>query len=382
VFAVGLLAGEAAIATAGYLVAHALALDPAPRRSRALALAPYLVVIVLWRAIYHRLGYGTFGSGVYLDPGAEPLAFARAFPARAVWLLASQLALPWSDFALLWQFISARAARIALGVAIATVISFALAFAPLCRRSATARFFAIGSLLAVIPISSTFPADRLLLFVGVGAMGLVGEWLATRPRTLPAAALAALLIFLHVILAAPLLALRSRSMVTADTALRRADDSIPKTPEMRGRPTILVNPPAFVGYVPIERAATGEPIPLFRGLASGTSAVELEREDDRTLRVRVPDGFAANATEQMLRSPSRPLRLGDRVELGDLAIEVTAAEHGQATGIRARFDRSLDDPSLWWGVWKGHGYVPFTPPRIGERVFIPPINLLEAVFGK
>ena len=82
-FALGLLAGEGAASIFGYLAAYALVLAPASWRRRLLALSPYLVLIVVWRLASRALGYASFGSGVYVDPLGEPLAFLgeRGHPA-------------------------------------------------------------------------------------------------------------------------------------------------------------------------------------------------------------------------------------------------------------------------------------------------------------
>jgi hypothetical protein len=386
---VGLLAGEAALATTAYLGAYALHLERGPWsatwKQRALSLAPYVAVVVVWRAVYVALGYGTFGSGVYLDPGSDPRAFVMALPGRALWLLAGQLALPWSDLATVWPYISTRATRIALAIAAAGVAIVAALVWPLVRRDATARFFATGMLFAVVPVCSTFPADRLLWFVGVGAMGLIAQWIVTSPRTIPWLVGVVLLLTVHLLLAAPLALLRSRSMDTVDRPLARVDASLPLTPDMAQRTIVLVNPPAdfFAGYLPIRRAALGEPLSRFRWLGSGTSELTLTREDARTLTVAQAGGFLAHVSERMLRSPSRPMAVGERVVMSGLEVEVLALEpDGRPAVARMRFRVPLEDPSLYWAKWGGRAYVPFALPKVGERVVLPAFNFLDAVFGK
>ena len=382
---VALLAGESSLAVVAYLVAYALCLDRARWRARVVSLAPHLAVVVVWRVVYRGLGYGTAASGVYLDPGSDPLAFVAALPSRAAYLIASQLALPWSDFATMWPFVSARAATVALTLAALTVALAVLLFLPLCRRDPVARFFAVGALLSVVPIASTFPADRLLWFVGVGAMGLVARWLATAPRAPWAAAVSALLVFLHLIVAPPLLALRSRSMNTVGRPLRRANDSLPASAALAGRVVILVNPPAdlFAGYLVLLRAADGDPLPPLHWLATGTSAVELTRTDERTLRVRPDGGFIPFISEHMLRDPRRPILRGSEIRMRALTIEVTeVGPDGRPAEVMAHFDRSLDASSLYWARWEGGRYVAFSPPPVGARVVLPATSFLEAVFGK
>ena len=384
VLAVALGAGESALAIAAYLFAYALCLDRGPWRERAWSLAPYLAVVVVWRVLYHALGFGTAYSGVYVDPGAEPLTFLRVLPSRAMFLLAGQLAAPWSDFAVLWGFVSPHAARNALVLVTVIVALFVALFLPLCRRDPLARFFAVGALAAVVPICSTFPADRLLWFVGIGAMGLVARWLELRPRTWWAAVVAVLLVLVHVVLAAPLLAVRSRSMDTVSRPLRRADASIPPYRASDGM-LVLVNPPSdiFAAYVVILRASEGRPLPPTRWLATGTSNVAVTRTDARTLEVKPDGGFIPFVSERMLRRLDRPFSRGQVIHLSGVDVTIVdVTGDGRPAEIAARFDRALDDPSLHWEAWHRSGFVPWTPPPVGGRVVLPAQSFLDAVFGK
>jgi uncharacterized integral membrane protein len=385
VLAVALGAGESALAVTAYLAAYALCLDEAPWRARVASLVPYLGVVIVWRVIYHALGFGTAYSGVYLDPGAEPLVFLRALPARATFLLAGQLAGPWSDFATLWQFVSPGAERTMLLVSAVVVVLFVALLTPLCRRDRLARFFALGALGALVPICSTFPADRLLWFVGVGAMGLVARWLELRPRAWWAAVVSALLVLVHLVLAAPLLALRSRSMDTVARPFHRADATLPPSDALRGGMLVLVNPPSdiFIAYIVILRASEGRPLPPTRWLATGTTAVTLTRLDERSVRVRPDGGFLPFVSEQMLRRPARAFVRGQTIRLDGLTLTIAdVMPDGRPAVAMARFDWPLEDPRLHWGVWQKGGFAPWTPPAVGATVVLPAINFLDAVFGK
>ncbi|MGZ3438613.1 MAG: hypothetical protein ACXVDD_03830 [Polyangia bacterium] len=382
---VALGAGESALAITAYLGAYALVLDRASWRSRALSLVPYVAVVAVWRVVYHALGFGTAYSGVYLDPGAEPLAFLRAMPSRAIFLAAGQLFTPWSDLAALWPFVSPHAERNALLFAGVVVALFVALLAPLCRRDPLARFFALGALGALVPVCSTFPADRLLWFVGIGAMGLLARWLELRPRAWWAVIVAALLILIHLVAAAPLLAVRSRSMQTVVRSLRRADASIPPSREVGDGMLVLLNPPSdvFVAYIVILRAAEGRPLPPTRWLATGTSTVAVTRVDERTLRIAPDGGFIPFMSERMLRRLDRPFVRGQRIQLDGVEITVTdVMPDGRPAQILARFERPLEHPTLHWAAWHGHGFQPWTPPPVGARVELPANSFLDAVFGE
>src|SRR5262249_53957812 len=157
--------------------------------------------------------------------------------------------------AVMYSYISPGAERLMLRIAIATVALFAIVLAPLCRRSPVARFYAVGALLAVVPVCSTFPHDRLLFFVGIGAMGLLAEWIGQMERKILPIAFLSLVVLIHVVLAIPFSLLRSRSIITAARPIERASDSLPKTPDVDARTLVLVNPPSdyLVGYIEILR---------------------------------------------------------------------------------------------------------------------------------
>jgi hypothetical protein len=372
---VGLLAGESALAAVAYLVAYAICLDRARWRDRALSLAPYGVAVVAWRLIYQALGYGTVGSAVYLDPGRDAHAFLHELPSRAAYLLASQFALPWADFAGFYEYLGPRAPRLMAQIAFATVALFALVFTPLCRRSATARFYALGTLLAVLPICSTLPADRLLFFTGLGAMGLIAEWLGQMPRKLPAILFAILLITIHVLLAVPFSWLRARTATTIRRPIERVSESLPKT----NATMVLVNPPSdyLVGFLAMQRAWHHEPIPRLRWLATGSDTITIKRTDERTLEVRPEHGFLAHLAERMLRSA--PFHVGETVTLSDLTVEVTAlTPDGRPAAATMRFARPLEDYQLY--EWHDLGFRPWTAPPVGATVTLPKIDFLKILF--
>jgi hypothetical protein len=377
--AAGLLAGEAALATGAYLAAYALFLDRGRAVERLRALAPYLLVVVAWRIAYRALGYGTSGSGVYLDPVADALAFVRLFPSRAAYLLSAQLALPWSDLAEMYPYISRHAVRVMTFIALGTVALFALVLAPVCRRSSLARFHATGALLAIVPACSTLPADRLLFFCGVGAFGLLAEWWAQMPRRLPAYAFATLLVLIHVVLAVPFSLLRTQAAITLRRPIERVSDSLPKTPELNRRTLVLMNPPSdyLVGFLAMMRAFRDEPVPRFRWLATGSTAIAVGRPDDRTLELRPDGGFLAQLGERMLRS--RPFAVGETVTVPDLTIAVTdVTPDGRPAVARVRFDEPLERYPFY--AWRDLGFAPWQPPPVGGSTTLPANDFLKILF--
>jgi hypothetical protein len=382
-FALSLGAGESALAIVAYLGAHALWLDNGSWRDRILALAPYAIITVAWRVLYVKLGYGVAGSGIYLDPGAHPAAFLGAAVTRIPFLLAAQLAGLWSDGASIYPVLGITA--VMLAIAVALVAAVGLACARLLRRDATARFFATGMVLAAVPIASTFPADRLLSFVGIGGMGLVAQLIAAalrdraqlgdgRIRRALCIAVALCMVIINLVLAPPFLVLRSRSMVAVQRMIDRADAGIPDT----GNVIIAAVPnEAFTSYIPIMRASQNRPRPAhLYWLATAVTPVTLERLDERTLRVTPDGGYLRYEVDRMLRA--RPFAAGDRIPLTGLEIEIErVTPDGRPASILAHF--SVPPESFTWLRWQGKSYAPYHPPAVGAREVLPAVDLVKLV---
>jgi hypothetical protein len=390
-FAISLGAGESSIAIVAYLVAHALWLDRGTWRQRLFALAPYLVIVIVWRVIYAQLGHGVAGSGIYLDPGADPGAFLVAAGTRIPYLLTGQLGLPWSDLSSLYPILGVVGVMMLVGVL--TIALVGLACARLLSRDPVSRFFATGMVLATVPIASTFPADRLLSFVGLGAMGLIAQLIAaafrhreqlgdSRARRIACVAVAIVMVLVHLVISPPLLVLRSRGMIAVAGVIDRADAGIPSDPGVADKTVIIVTTPsdALAGYIPIMRASRGQHRPAhLLWLATGTTAVTLERVDATTVRFTAPDGLLRHEIDQMMRSPRvRPFSVGDQVALPTVTLFIEAITFdGRPSRVRAQFAVPLEDASLVWRRWQDKTYVPYRPLAVGTSELFPPIDLLQ-----
>ena len=166
--------------------------------------------------------------------------------------------------------------------------------------------------LAAVPVCSTFPADRLLSFVGLGASGLIAQLIAAaftdraqlgdgRVRRAAAIVVAIVMTLVHVVLAPPLLVLRSRSMVAVARVIDRADAGIPSDRDVAGRTVIIASAPsdALAGFIPVMRVSRGQPRPAhLYWLATATTAVTLVRVDARTLRILPADGLLRYEIDQ------------------------------------------------------------------------------------
>jgi hypothetical protein len=383
-----LLAGEAALAVVGYLFAYALYLDPAPRSRALRRLLPYGVVVALWSLCYRALGFGARGSGLVIDPGSEPVRYLVNALERVPVLLTAQLAFPPSDSFEAYPLVAPWLPPLMTAVMLSVLLVMALALWPLLRARPVARFFALGAVLSALPVCAQFPHDRLLLFVGVGGMGLIAmllaEWLQ------PSADLRSLLgrraqrvvtygcAVLHLGIAPLWLPLRVRAPLDGQRMIGTAERSIDDTAAVRTKTVVLMNPPvdAYAGYVPPMRAARGQNRPFaVRWLATAGSDVRLERVDAHTLRVSPEHGFLALPSERMQRNPDNRMPVGYTVRFTDLSIEVASlTADGRPAEILARFDKPLEDPHYELMEWRGKVFVPFVPPAVGQTRVLPKVD--------
>ncbi len=240
--------------------------------------------------------------------------------------------------------------------------------------------------LALAPICATFPADRLLLFVGLGAFGLVAQFLADvrgrcglmetgRVRSLRrfgTKSLAVFFVVVHGVLAPIGLAVRSGMPIGPKSWLESTNIHVPFGAEIQDQSLVVVNAPLVMaaGYLPIRNALDGLPVPAHtRILAPHQVPIVVGRTDMHTLTVRPNDGFLNTPWDRLARSLEYPMSLGQRVHLTDVVVEVTGlTPDGRPAEATFRFVAPLEDSSLYWLFWDGDTYSPFAPPAIGETV--------------
>ncbi len=381
--ALALSAGEIALGTVGYLAAFGLFLDDGRASRRLSRLAPSIVVLGLWVALYKLGGFGSRGSGFYLDPSGEPLRFLGSLGERVGVLLVGQWTPMPADFYLAAGGGFVGAFQV-LGPLV--VLGLALGFGRLLFRSSTARFWGAGMMASLIPIAAAGPQNRLLFFVGIGAMGLLAEAIGSlheglqkeeRPnwKAAPSLAFAALLLFFHVALAPPASWMFLNLQASSGEKIQRAVDSIPDAPELARQDLILVNPvdAIYLGSsIPVMKVLSGKAPPArIRALSAG-APLAITRVDERTLEMVHEGGMFPTDFARFYRSESLPMAVGDGLKLPDFEAVVLAEQNGTPTQVRIRFAKELEHPSLRWVQWSEGVYEPWVPPQIGGTTRLEP----------
>ncbi len=390
--ALALLSGEAAVAVPLFLFAYAIALDRGTIKERVLALLPNAAVGLAYAVMYQIFRYGSHGSGMYLNPLEEPAAFMKAFITNVPALLLSQ----WAPIpAQIGQMISSHAFIVLVAVFFLMLVFLLYS---LVRQDRVARFFTMGMLLSLVPIAGIEPQERSLIFVGLGAMGLLAQvlgGLVRKSELLPSSrAWRRIALPLGIMLALAHLVINPISFPNNPGYITMMNDfyinpvkSIPDDRELSRQCLILVNPPDYiysVGFIPFFRILDGKSSPKsIRSLFGGPGPAEITRVDDRTLQVKTPRGLFNYVLGKIYVSPEKPLVPGQLFNLGNMTVRIhgVAGEQGP-TEVTYRFKVPLEDPSLRWLQLENGKYVPFTPPAIGKSVMVRGLDLMDVFFPK
>ncbi|MBN1663997.1 MAG: hypothetical protein JW943_10395 [Deltaproteobacteria bacterium] len=392
-FALALLSGELALAVGAYLFAYALFLDGRPQAGtesqspllqRLWPLWPCAVVFLSWALVYRFLGYGTHGSGVYIDPISAPAAYVHALLTRAPLLLLGQ----WSAMPLeaIGGMVSEKATliRAFIFIALLTCILF-----PLIQKDRIARFWLTGMILSIVPVAATRPMNRLLIFIGIGAMGLLAQFImhlkrndgvlpSSRLWRMPAFIFVFYLVVVRLVISPPLLAFSSYIMKLYGDPYATAAVQIINDPEIGQKEIILINPPDQISSLLIWTIGISEgKLPAAMRVLSGAPvAVEVYRIDENSIRLRIPGGLFNGFNGCIFRSPEEdPIKVNQEFYVTGMTARVTVInEKNGPEEIVYRFSLPLENNYFKWLQWKDCGYQVFIPPPVGKSITLPAFN--------
>ena len=375
-FALSLFSAEAGLATGAYLLAYTLSLEQRTVKYRIAALIPYALIFFLWALVYSLLGYGVEGIPVYTDPLREPVNYLVSFFYRAPAYFLGQWALP---PLFVYSFLPSLMHKGGLIL----ICLLALLFTPLIRQNKTAQFWTIGMLLSLLPICAVMPRERHLLFVGLGAMGLLAQWFywvdqvewtsKARIWRYGVRIVFVLFILIHTVIAPISLPISARGIAQFDRRIERVSASLPSGSEFEDKRFVLVNTPfywVFVVWVIERRAVQGDFNPIIT-LTSGSSQLVMTRTDPYTIEIRSSKGSLTEYDLTFIkRNITFSMQPGQIVRLSDVRIEILEVKDGLPSAASYRFALPLEDSSLNWFRWLDGKYVSFPPPTIGETTTI------------
>lgn len=389
-FAAAVASGEAGFAAAAYLLAAALCLDQGALRRRLWKLAPHVLLGLGLLIISRRLGFGVASSGVYFDPVHDMRSYLAALPGRVLALQAAAFGGPSADAGAGYDLVAPGLATLIVVLELCALGFWTLLLGPLVRRSASARFAALGSALALLPAAAAAPSDRLLGYTAIGVMALLVEAFArlidsghSRPRRLELAV--GSIVMLRLILSPALLVAQTTNMNRVRYVLDRTNQAVPWNQAVKNEHVVLMNPPQdpLVSFIPALRAASGVPRPAsLRWLATGLTALAVRRTGERTLELTQEQGFLKQHTERLVRSAGHPLRVADKVHLPELSVEILEVTADQRPlRVSVELARPLSEPNMRWLAFRETKYEAFVLPAVGECVVLPANDFLAMVIG-
>ena len=377
-FILSLLSAEAGIATCAYLAAHALFLEEGSLRDRLKGLVAYGAIVVAWRLPYSIAGFGADNiPGFYVDPLNNPLLYASAILLRAPVYLLGQLGMfPISPTIYIVPRFMQNAGYVFTALLLIVIL-------PLFRNNRAVRFWAAGCFLALLPVCAAEVDERNLLFVGIGAMGLIAQLflclkkqeVLALPRVWRGACSVLLwqFIIFHGVLGPAVYQFKNSYFAFTQHAIAIAEQSLPFGSDHTARRFILVNNPVFFYFVNnvIALSAVQKHLKPLASLASGMNPLTVTRPDSFTLTITAEQGSLTGQEQLQVRGSNCGQKPGDRFELDDMTVEVLEVRDGMASSARFRFKIPLDDSQLRWFCWNENGYVPFTLPAVGEVIKMP-----------
>jgi hypothetical protein len=126
-------------------------------------------------------------------------------------------------------------------------------------------------------------------------------------------------------------------------------------------------------YLPLTRRRYGRSAPRatwYLSLAPAPYVLTRTAPDAFTMRYTGTATLLETMHEQILRSPRRPLRVGDVVDLGRFRTRILELFEGRPRLVAVQFDRPLEDRSLLFMTLTERGYQRTALPRVGTSMVV------------
>ncbi len=376
-----LLGGEVALGGLAFWASYE-ALGPrappawSPRFRRA---AMPIAIGVVYLAAYRAFGGGVRGSGAYVDPtdlGTFVQVAAKRFPAL--------LATAFVDFpSELAAVLPAAPFHVIGGLSALGVWILWRGVRPLAdeQERAAVRWVVPAACLSMLGAVGGFPGGRLLIVANLGWSVLLAVLLRhgfrrDAPLLGPRRLAVGFLAFVHVV-ASPLLAV----LTTFNTAyVARLTAEIAHSPVLAEGPPerqtvfLQASDPMVYLYPTALRIREGlvDPRACSTTLSGSAHGVRVTRTGPETLTVEPRSGsFVEGPFEVLYRSPKIPFAVGDTATACNAHVTVLAVNEARLpTRIEARFDRSLEDPTLRLVAWKD-GALAAVTLEVGQTLDVP-----------
>lgn len=401
-----LLSAEAGIATTCYLFSYMLWIDKAPLGRRIIALMPAAGLVIVWRIAYNYAGFGSENVAQYVDPGHDPLFFAKHLIDRFPQMIASANFV--YDGGTRRFSLAQEHASWIYSWAITALIC--LIYYPVLKRDKYSRFWMTGAMIAVIPLSTiNVITARLFEFVAIGFFAVLASYAQWAFSNLPSRnimytsavrLLAGIWLIVNIGLASQVLAVNSISSINKYAQGDVEEDPFPfynfDNMDYQDRYLVVANAPYtfLLQFVPYRLAYHNLPIPAgIRSLTPGLSTLSIKRLNEQELLVDIKGGFsiyshidipgevaqstlsdAHNSRKLMgfFGRSDRIYSLGQQFNYDDTRIEITKLLDGRPKAIKVTFNYPLDQEKylfVYWD-WESQRYRELVLPKIGEQIIL------------
>ena len=385
-----LLSAEFGIGTCAYLFAYVVFIDKKGTLSKVFSLLPYAIITLLWWTMYHLLGYGSTGSGTYIDPGHEPLRFLGAFVERLPILLHGQIGLFGAN---VYRFLPLKFSMIFWCITVVILTLLFMLLLPLLKSNNVARFWGLGMIVSLFPVTVGMPDGRLLLLAGIGGMGLLAQlfsaWFEKSAVYFQTPAfhifrriVVYLLIIVHLIIA-PIYKVSGAQFYQGLRPIIDIPAADPiLTPDHQHQVVIVLNTPGsflFFHYTIVKIFNQHHHITPYRALANAESRLRILRRDERTLDIFAENGFYSDIFWDLhFRDPHLIMPIGHQVTTNGMnATVLSLTEHKRPQHVRFEFDHPLENSGYKFLYWNVDHYDRYQLPAIGQANYIEKFNFLD-----
>jgi hypothetical protein len=385
-YALALCGGEIGVEVTPFVASYALFKERGAPLRRLAGLAPMGAITLVWLTFYAALDYGTWGSGLYVDPIAETGRFMVFAMQRVPTLLLAQFTPVGADMSLFLG--EERTWWLAAG-GIATVAAVTW----VTRRAGAGRDVALWTfamVVSLLPSAGTFPSNRMLVVGGVAGSALVGLIAAAiidGRFEARASRLIAGLIAANAFLIGPLMLPLAAWQIEVPASVYRCSaasmDAI--APDLDGSSVVVLAAPDIfsTSISVVTRAAWHVDHPDRQWLVhSALGDVTLERPSATALVVSVDRHGAPPVMDRLLRPSSSTFEVGASYGLGDqLTLRIDRLDAGGWPDVvTLSAPAPLESLGYLWATWTDDGYRPVLLPAIGASTWLPTATL-QGIFA-
>lgn len=377
-YALGLLAGEAAVAAFGFVLAYEAhrflsardrsphALDR-PVRDAFAGVLPVSVVGLGYIVPYTAANFGIPTSSLYIQPFASPVEFLAALPSRLLFALGSFAATPEYNLLLTTGHATHHrygdlvgGAYMTLGSLILAAILFCMAFCwrrmPPDARSG-AGIMLCGAFISLFPMTTLLPSGRMVMTPGIGltAFLVLSAWQwarqggadeqARRQRLMRRAGMAVLVVFVASWQAQIGFMRHTSQMQTAYAMELPFPGNVPEMDAFVLRATGL-----WASNVIPLRVAYGQPLPAHWTFLTDTARdPKVTTLDDHRFLLSTGDAPILDGyISEVLGVSRRVFEPGYRIERKHFAVEIVDTHMGVPSRVLFDFRLPISDPSHLW----------------------------------